>query len=110
MAKIDAHYNKSGVSINYDAMTLEHILPQNPPNKAKDHDEYYGKIGNLLLIDEKTNNDLGNKPFSGKKTVLQKASIYVDDVLKNATDWTTSEIEQRTINFAKVAYNTVFKI
>ncbi|MBK9732376.1 MAG: DUF262 domain-containing protein [Chitinophagaceae bacterium] len=110
LAKIDAHYNKSGVSINYDAMTLEHILAQNPPSKSKDHDEYYGKIGNLLLIDEKTNNDLGNKPFSGKKTILQKASIYVDDVLKNATDWTTSEIEQRTINFAKVAYNNVFKI
>ena len=110
MAKIDEHYNKSGVAINYDAMTLEHILAQNPPNKAKNHDDYYGKIGNLILIDEKTNNNLGNKPFSAKKTVLQKASIHIDDVLKNAADWTTAEIEQRTINLAKVAYNNVFKI
>lgn len=110
LAKIDEHYNKSGVAINYDAMTLEHILAQNPPNKAKDHDDYYGKIGNLILIDEKTNNNLGNKPFSGKKTVLQKASIHIDDVIKNAGDWTTAEIEQRTINLAKAAYNNVFKI
>jgi len=64
----------------------------------------------LILIDEKTNNTLGNKPFNGKKTVLQKASIHIDDVLKNAVDWTTAEIEQRTINLAKAAYNNVFKI
>lgn len=110
LSKIDEYYNKSGVVINYDAMTLEHILAQNPSNKVKDHDEYYGKIGNLILIDEKTNNNLGNKPFSGKKTILQKASIHIDDVIKNASDWTTAEIEQRTINIAKAAYNNVFKI
>lgn len=109
LTKIDKYYNKNGVSINYDAMTLEHLLPQNPPNKLPNHNEFYGTIGNLLLIDEKTNNDLGNKSFSAKKIILQKKSIFIDDTLKKANDWTSKEIEMRTINFAKIAYNTVFR-
>jgi uncharacterized protein with ParB-like and HNH nuclease domain len=110
LTKIDEHYNKSGVSINYDVMTLEHILPQNPPSKSKDHNEFYGKIGNLLLIDEKTNNLLDNKPWTNKKGILQKSSIYIDDNLKKAKDWTTGEIQKRTNDMAKIAFNTVFKI
>ena len=110
LAKIDEYYNKNGVSINYDAMTLEHILPQNPTNKIKNHDDFYGTIGNLILIDEKTNTVLANKPFAAKKIVLQKSSIYIDNIIKNAKDWTDAEIEKRTINLASIAYNTVFKI
>ena len=110
LTKIDEHYNKSGIAINYDIMTLEHILSQNPPSKSSNHEDFFGTIGNLLLIDEKTNNALGNKPFSAKKVVLQKSSIYIDDVIKSASDWTSTEIGKRTTNFAKVAYNTVFKI
>lgn len=110
LSKIDEYFNKSGVAINYDSMTLEHILPQNPSNKSKNHDDYYGTIGNLILLDEKTNNALGNKTFITKKSVFQKSSIYLDDIIKKAPDWTVAEIGKRTEYYAKVAYNTVFKI
>ena len=110
ISKIDKHFNKSGIEINYDAMTLEHLLSQNPPQKAVDHDDYYGKIGNLLLIDEKTNNNLGNKPFAAKKTVLLKSSIHIDDIINKANDWSPKQIDKRTTSLAKIAYNTVFKI
>lgn len=110
LAKIDEYYNNSGVSINYDAMTLEHILPQNPATKSKDHNDFFGKIGNLLLIDEKTNNLLDNKPYTTKKTILQKSSIHLDNTIVNATDWTVQEIQSRTEELAKVAFNKVFKI
>lgn len=110
LSKIDKHFNKSGVEINYDAMTLEHLLPQNPPHKLPDHDDFYGTIGNLLMIDEKTNNALGNKTWAAKKTILEKTSIHIDDTIKKAKDWTPKEIEKRTIYLAKIAYNNVFKI
>ncbi|WP_153797005.1 DUF262 domain-containing protein [Foetidibacter luteolus] len=110
ISKIDKYYNKSGVEINYDSMTLEHLLPQNPPHKLPEHDDFYGTIGNLLMIDEKTNNALGNKTWAAKKNILEKTSVHIDDIIKKATDWTPKEIEKRTISLAKVAYNIVFKI
>lgn len=110
LSKIDKHFNKSGIEINYDVMTLEHLLPQNPQHKLSDHDAFYGTIGNLLIIDKKTNNSLGNKPFNAKKIVLEKTSIHIDDVIKKAVEWTPNEIEKRTTTLAKIAYNVVFKI
>lgn len=109
LAKIDKHYNKSGLVINYDAMTLEHLMPQNPPHN-QDQIDSYGAIGNLLLVSEEANNDLGNKSFGAKKMILQKTSIYLDDIIKNATDWTSKEIESRTDKLARIAYNIVFKV
>lgn len=92
LSKIDKYFNKSGLEINYDVMTLEHLLPQNPTHKSTNHDDFYGTMGNLLMIDEKTNTNLGNKPFSGKKLILEKTSIYIDDLIKKAVDWTPTEI------------------
>jgi len=110
LSKIDRYSNKSGVEVNYEVMTLEHLLPQNPTHKLADHDDFYGTIGNLLMIDEKTNNALSNKTWAAKKNILEKTSIHIDEVIKKATDWTPKEIEKRTISLAKVAYNFVFKI
>ena len=110
LSKIDRHFNKSGIEINYDAMTIEHLLAQNPKQKSTGHDESFGLIGNLLLLDEKTNNKLSNKSFNDKITILQKTSIYLDSIISKSSTWTSVEIEKRTIELAKVAYNTVFKI
>lgn len=110
LSKIDKHFNRSGVEINYEIMTLENLLAQNPKQKTAEHDDYYGSIGNLLLLDEKTNNKLGIKSFVEKKAILQKTSIHLDNIITNSTSWTNTEIEKRTTELAKVAYNTVFKI
>lgn len=110
LAKIDKHYNKNGAEVNYDIMTLEHLLAEKPQIREKDHDDYYGRIGNLLLVSEKTNISLGNKTFSAKKVILNKTNIHIDEVITKAISWTSKEIDKRTDNFAKVAYTTVFKI
>jgi len=110
LSKFDGHYNSNGVSINYDLMTLEHILPQNPSTKAVNHDSYVGQIGNLILIDEQTNNALGSKSFIDKKVILQNANIHLDKTILSATDWTQKEIDARTLDIATTAFNTVFTI
>jgi hypothetical protein len=110
LAKFDGFYNKNGVSINYDLMTLEHILAQNPSVKAINHDNYVGQIGNLVLVDEQTNNSLGRKSFLEKKVILTSTTIHIDNSISNSTDWTSAEIEARTTDIATKAFNTVFTI
>ena len=108
--KFDSFYNKNGVSINYDLMTLENILSQNPSSKAINHDDFVGQIGNLILVDEQTNNALGRKSFDDKKSILSKANIHIDPLILSASDWTKKEIEERTIDIATKLFNTVFTI
>ena len=110
LAKFDRHFNSNGVSINYDQMTIEHILAQNPSIKAVNHSSYVGQIGNLILIDEHTNNSLGTKSFLDKKVILRNANIYLDDTIIAATDWTQKEIDERTLDIGTKAFNTVFTI
>lgn len=110
LKQIDKHFNSNGVPIDYDLMTIEHILAQNPTIKTNNHDSFVGRIGNLVYIDGKTNGDLENKNFQAKKPILLNASIYLDDVFKNAVDWTEKEINERTEKLAELAFNIVFKI
>ena len=110
LAKFDGFYNKNGVSINYDLMTLEHILSQNPSVKAVNHDNFVGQVGNIILVDEQTNNALGRKSFTEKKTILTNANIHIDNIISSARDWTSAEIEARTTDIATKAFNTVFTI
>ncbi len=110
LAKYDKHFNRNGATLNYSLMTIEHILPQNPIKKEKDHDEFVGKIGNLILIDDKINKKLGTKNFVDKKNILLDTSIHIDEILKRSTEWTVKEIENRTIAIATSIFNDVFKI
>lgn len=112
LSKFDGFYNRNAASIHYDLMTIEHILPQNPTSSMKlpNQDEYVGLIGNLILVSEEMNNNLGTKSFPEKQFTLQSSSVYVDEKIVNATNWTESEIEARTLFIAQKAYNEVFKI
>jgi uncharacterized protein with ParB-like and HNH nuclease domain len=110
LSKIDKQLNTNGHVINYELMTLEHVLPQNSTSKTANHGEIVGSVGNLILVNESTNNKMGSKPFATKKSILNSSHVFLDDVLKKATDWTKDEIENRTDFLAKLAYNKVFKI
>lgn len=110
LSKVDKFYNKNGVVINYDLMTIEHILPQNPSVKSLTHDAHMGLLGNLILIDEQTNTALANKPFKEKKVILENSNIYLDEILTKSNKWTENEIALRTEQLASIAYNKVFKI
>jgi uncharacterized protein with ParB-like and HNH nuclease domain len=110
LSKIDKHYNDSGTTIDYETMTLEHILPQNPKVKGHVNSEHVGLLGNLILISEATNNAMANDDFAIKKKILLSSNIFIDQIISSSTEWTDREIDQRTELLAKNAYNTVFKI
>lgn len=108
LSRIDAHL-RDDATVDYDAMTIEHIAPQKPdtgPVAAN-----VGMIGNLLLVPEKLNSKaLANKAFDKKKAELKKAKVTLDESLENATSWGETEITARTIALAKLAKEKVFKV
>jgi hypothetical protein len=109
LTKIYQH-NSSGISIDPDRMTIEHIIPQNPSGSTAMTDEQVASIGNLILVDAKLNKKLGNKSFFEKRRILQGANIWVDDQIVRATTWGVPEIKARTKLLARNAYDKVWKV
>lgn len=108
LERMDTHLRTDQV-VDYDKMTIEHIAPENPlGGNSKGLDP--GNIGNLIFISEGLNSKLKNKDFAAKKAALLSAGIPLDDVLKNATQWTAKEINSRATLMAKLAYNKIWKL
>src|SRR5690554_3990221 len=111
LTKYDKYYSKqtqTGTAIHYDQMTIEHIYAEKNPLKNIDITDI-GKIGNLLLMEEGLNENLGNKPFVKKKPIYDQSNIYLDDEVKCATDWDEKNIVERTEKIAEKLFDTVFK-
>jgi len=81
------------VAINSNEMSIEHIEPQSSTAISSTS---IASIGNLWFLKTAFNNTLGNTAAS-KKLVQYKANqLPCDDTLRNATNWSESEIEMRT--------------
>lgn len=112
LTKYDSYYSsqlKTGTTVNYDLMTIEHIHAENNTSFNLELEDI-GRIGNLILMDENLNGKLGNKPFTSKHPVYVSSNIYLDDKVKNATQWGQNEIVDRTESMAVKLFDTIFKI
>jgi hypothetical protein len=108
---LEAHYSHhvSGAAPNFSRMTIEHVSPESPA-QATLHSDQVANIGNLILVDERLNDDLGNSPFSTKKAVLKKQKyVWVDPLVRSKSKWGADEISKRAEDMAKVAYNSIWK-
>lgn len=110
LSKIDREMNKSGASINYDLMSIEHLIPQSSKDKSASKLTTIGQIGNLLLVSEELNNKLGIKDFSKKQLLLKSSAVYFDSVLAKAAVWDSESIGERTKHLAELCYKRIFKI
>jgi uncharacterized protein with ParB-like and HNH nuclease domain len=108
LRRIDAHLRK-GAPIAYAKMTIEHIAPEHPPLGTAPLANV-GKLGNLVLLDEGTNNKVANKPFDKKLEIFKKVHLPMDAVLSGAALWTDATIEARTKALAKLAYEKIFVV
>lgn len=108
LTKMTQH-NQTGVSIDADRMTVEHIAAENPVKPTGLSDEEIASIGNLILVDQKLNNRLGAKGFSEKKRILKSADVWLDDGIRQATNWTVAEIEARAKALARQAYDEIWQ-
>jgi hypothetical protein len=80
--------------------TIEHILPENlspqwEANFADDvHERYVSRLGNYVLLDPSRNRDIGQKPFSEKKTVFHACNYELAKRV-DASEWTPRSIDDR---------------
>ena len=93
---------------NADEINLEHILPQNPspawgmidPESAE---IYYNRIGNLVLLKQKINSEIGNAGFNDKKPFYSQSQYNLTKSISQNTTWTSSEIDDRQKALAALA-------
>lgn len=111
LAKIDQKCRRAGTPVDYEQMTIEHVAPENPASvKAKLSDSVVAQLGNLILVDQITNQKLTNKDFNEKKRILLSSSAWVDEEINRATTWGEAQVQSRTKALANMAYNKIWKI
>lgn len=92
---------------NYQYITAEHVLPQNPPDHSQwtrdftedERNQWVNKIANLVLISQKKNSALSNQDFEQKKkTYLSKRidAFHANKVfIEQHTKWTPAVLQDR---------------
>jgi uncharacterized protein with ParB-like and HNH nuclease domain len=93
---------------NYSLISVEHILPQNPPEDSKwrewfteeEIEQYKHKLGNLVLLNRRKNSSLSNLDFKEKKYRYFKGSIptfpSINKIITLKREWKKEDIEERT--------------
>ncbi len=84
--------------------TLEHIIPKNPETWWKDllrqkdirHEDFLNRLGNLTLLSNEENNDLGNIDYPTKKQKYIETQLPLNlRTFDNLNDFGEEEIKKR---------------
>ena len=92
---------QSEISINWPRVNIEHIQPQNPSDpevKAK-FEQYVHSVGNLVLLQDRINKIVGNKPPNEKAPKLMESQFLITrEVAKEimAHGWSPEQIKTRS--------------
>ncbi len=96
----------NGSSLNLDDYTVEHILSKNKNSDWEmftEPEDFVWRLGNLTLLDKKTNKDLDNKPFLEKKVTYQTDINPITNSLAEYNHWRKEDINYRQSYFANLA-------
>jgi uncharacterized protein with ParB-like and HNH nuclease domain len=111
LAKMDQNCRRAGTPVDYEKMTIEHVASENPASgKAKLSDSVVAQLGNLILVDQTTNQKLANRDFNEKKRILLSSSAWVDEGINRATTWGAAQVQSRTKALANMAYKKIWRI
>jgi Protein of unknown function (DUF1524) len=100
-----------GVAVDHEKMTIEHVASQRPiSGAAAVSAESVAMLGNLLLADERLQQQLANKPFERKREILKKSKIGEAKEIAARTVWGKAEIARRTEELARLAYREVWAL
>ncbi|HEO0719550.1 TPA: HNH endonuclease, partial [Yersinia enterocolitica] len=95
------------LNIDHDFLTLEHYISESELKKGE-KESVVGSIGNLLLIDDKTNSSiLNNLDVKGKYKILTKLIYPLEKTFITEADWDEVKVKERTAKIAHVLYNSV---
>jgi hypothetical protein len=99
------------VSLDLTTMTIEHLAPESPSPGRADAPTRFSSIGNLILVTEALNNELGNKSFTQKSRILiSSKAIGIDPAILVEKSWTDDKIDVRTNTMAMRANDHIWRI
>lgn len=73
--------------LDFDALTIEHLVPQGIKRPSTIPQADVARLGNLLLVTNDLNEALDDKPFATKQQILRADRANVDDEIVNASQW-----------------------
>lgn len=90
------------------AINLEHVLPDSPEGNWPQFSEEEAaictkRIGNLALLQAKTNSDLRSDGFASKKAVYKDSPYELTRQIAKVKDWTPDSIALRQRGLAELA-------
>jgi len=109
LAGFQAH-SVASVTIDFDGMTIEHLVPQSEISSGEFTEQIVGQVGNIILVPSKLNEKLANKSFKEKKKILRSAGVSLPPEFASLNHLTPTAIQKRTANLSEVAYKQVWKI
>lgn len=107
LLKIEYLLHDNSVHINnYEKISIEHILPQNPSLGSEwerifnieDRELWTNKLANLVLINRSKNSKLGNLEFKLKKEKYLSKSMDIfasSKIFSQVTEWNTETLKKR---------------
>lgn len=96
----------SCLNINHKLLTIEHYIPESAI-KSGTPPEVVGCIGNLLLIDESTNNNvLKDASTEEKYKILVEKGYPLKQTYISSSEWGSAEIKGRTESIANQLYHS----
>lgn len=97
----------SCLNINHKLLTIEHYIPESAIRSGVPSN-IVGSIGNLLLIDETTNNNiLNNLDTNRKYEILNERGYPLQQTFISTQSWGEHEVRKRTELIAKQLYSSV---
>lgn len=97
--KLNSHFENTDTFS--DIGTIEHIICEKEGGTALN-------IGNLILLEEKLNNQAGDAPFKNKKNIYLKSSYkWVKEFTNDHLDWTADDISRRAEILSKLYYTEI---
>lgn len=101
--------------INRDKVTVEHVLPRNPPagtqwrrhfrtdQDIKDHAQ---RLGNLTLLTGPQNQSAGTLDWSGKRDILKSSGFSLSHHAAKETEWSSKTIRRRSNELTALLLNS----
>jgi hypothetical protein len=97
------------VNDDREAITLEHVLPKNPPPgawntfDAEDARRYLKRLGNLCLLQKTANSNMDNEDFQEKREIFAKSPLAFPSHIAEFCEWSPENVEKRQKILADVA-------
>ena len=106
------------LEVDFDAITIEHLMPQTLSPRWKSdlggdekaletYENHLNSIGNLTPLSQKLNSSLSNNSWKEKLKQIDFSGFYISKDLKNQSAWTKKQIENRDFKIAELACKAV---